>query len=157
MSDSTFLETLNALVLAAKSQTGAGQLLEGVSIADGPVTQRTSERLRLFIGTSSDGLSAEGDNPESQIPGVIDSENFAILCVADAWENSFINLRTYVFGVRSALRQLLRPAPSQIVLGVTSLASARIGAWTFEQMQTPSGPYAGLTIRVECISRPGTN
>lgn len=157
LSDLTPVETIVALYNLCVAETVAGGLLNGVSVVNGPVTKRTAQKKRLFIGTSSDGLSAEGDNPESSLPGVVDTENFAILCVAESSADTLSNVRTIVFDIRGAVRQLLRPAPSGLVLGVSSLASARIGSWTLEQMQTESGPYAGITFRVECNSKPSVN
>lgn len=153
----TFTDTYAAVVAACQAATGTGQALDGVSIADGPITQRGSETKRLFIGTSADNTSGDGDNPESSIPGVIDNDVFSIVCVAEAWGDTLANVRASALGIRAGVRALLRPDPSGITLGVRSLASARLGAWTLEQMQAQSGPYAGVTFRIDCVARPSTS
>lgn len=153
MADSTFLDTYNALVAACV----AAPAFANVAVADGSVTERGAELQRLFIGTSADGLSAEGDNPESSIPGVIDNEIFSILCVAETWGDTMPNCRIQAFALRGAVRGLVRPNSSGVTLGVSSLASARVGQWTLEQDQTPKGVYVGITFRVECVSKPSTN
>jgi len=154
MSDSVALDTITALVAACQ----AG--MPGVQVVDGPAAVKTAALDRLFIGASDvgTGISAEGDNPEGTLPGVVDNETFGVLCIAEsvtgAVDMSPVRIRAWA--TRTAVRALLRPSPTQIVLGVPALASARLGPWALTQVQDSQGAYARVVFRVECIARPST-
>jgi len=154
VSDSTALDTIAALVAVCS----AG--MPNVYVVDGPAAVKTAALDRLFIGTSDDGtgISAEGDNPEGMLPGVIDSETFGILCLAESVTggNDMSPVRVRAWATRTAVRALLRPSPQQIVLGVPALASARLGPWALTQVQDSQGAYARVVFRIECIARPST-
>lgn len=155
MSDSTFLDTVNALVSTCQASATLKTL--GVLVTDGPNAVRTAATQRLFIGVAPDGTSAQGDNVETGLPGVIDADVFTIYCIAEAWVGSIPTVRAQAFAIRAVVRGLLRPSPAGITLGVPSLASAKLGAWQLDQSQPESGAFAAITFRVECESRPSTS
>lgn len=155
MSDSTFLDTINALVAACV----ASPSLAGIGISDGPSPIQTANTSRLFVGMAPDGTSAQGDNVPTGLPGVIDADVFTIFCIAESWAGStnIPAVRTQAFAVRAVVRNLIRPNPAGITLGVSSLASARLGAWQLDQKQGDKGAFVSFTFRVECESRPSVN
>jgi hypothetical protein len=156
------LDTWTALIAACQAVTGAGQPLAGVKVYDGPQTREAGlDKETLYIGLDIDpaGMSAEGANVGVDLPGIVDSQTFAILCTAESWSgapNSTPTRRANVFAYRAAVEGIIRPTGGTSFLGVAALASAAMGAWSIYQVQSSRGPYCGLTFRVECQARPST-
>jgi hypothetical protein len=158
MSD-TVLDTLEALVSACLVETQAGRTLEGVSISDGAAVTSADQGNRLFIGMTVDDptLAIEASDIGENLPGVVESESFAILCVAEAWSGETSDQttrRARASQTYRAVRALLRPNTTGITLGVQQLASARVGSWSMRQSQTSKGLVVTIEFRIECMARP---
>jgi hypothetical protein len=158
MSD-TVLDTYDALVAACVAETVAGHTLEGVSVIDGTSITSGDVANSLFLGMTIDDptLAIEASNIEEYLPGVVESQTFAILCVAESWSGDTADQKTRrqrAVQTYRAVRNLLRPNPSGITLGVTALAYARSGTWTMLQSQTAKGLLVSVEFRVECSARP---
>lgn len=158
MSD-VVLDTLEALVAACVIETQAGRTLEGVGISDGAAVTSADQPNRLFIGMTVDDptLAVESNDISEYLPGVVESEQFAILCVAEAWSGETgdqSTRRARASQTYRAVRALLRPNATGITLGVQQLASARVGAWSMRQSQTSKGLIITIEFRIECMARP---
>jgi hypothetical protein len=152
-----FLDFRNAFVAACNTASLGGSL-NNVAVVDGPAVSRSSEPQKLWVGTSpgDDTLVAEGANEEGNLPGLVDIETFALICIAEARNDQMSTLRLTVFAIKKAVRDLLRPDASGKTLGVLSIANARPGAWSLEESQTTQGAYVGMTFRIEVTVKPGT-
>jgi len=93
------------------------------------------------------------------LPGVIDADVFTIFCIAEAWAGTtnIPAVRAQAFAIRAVVRGLLRPNSTGVTLGISGLASARLGAWQLDQKQAEKGAFVSFAFRVECICRPSTN
>jgi hypothetical protein len=155
----TVLLTFDALVAACVAATAAGQPLENVKVVDGTSIVSGDNANSLFVGMTIDDptLAVEVTNGEELLPGVVESNSFSILCVAESWSGETGDQqarRARAVQTYQAMRNLLRPNATGITLGVTSLAFARIGSWSLRQAQAQKGLVVTIEFRVECMARP---
>lgn len=154
MATSAVPAAIDALLAILRAAPG----LDGVLIVDGPPGQNLTERHRIYVGfTPGDGPAAELDQSFAYAGARTRNENATIACYAESrsGDKDWAIRRRKVFDLLGAVETALRAAasaPQAPTLDGTVLWS-EVTAGSLDQIQSDTGPVAGLTFTVAYRAR----